>query len=349
MNPPPSPASPSSITHAFARQRYTGVDAALLAAAVLTFFFAQYWLALAVLVVIMIIFALSLDVAQGYGGIETLGHAAFFGTGAYAAALYALHVSPEPISGLLVGALAAAVVGLLSGFAILRTHGLTQLMLTLAVATLLYEFANVMKSITNGDDGLGGYDISPVLGLFAFDIFGKTAFVYACVVLAVIYALLKRLVNSALGLTARGIRENRVRMRMLGVQVDRRLWLLYTLSAAVAGVAGALSAQINRIVGLDTLVFMLSANVVVMLALGGLGRLYGAFFGAMIFVVLSDRAAALDPTNWLAVLGVVLILVVRYAPQGLAGWLEALNARIGKSIRPGSRQNSRQNRQEPRP
>jgi len=326
------------ITPAFARQRYTWVDAALLLAAVLTFFFAQYWLALAALAVIMIIFALSLDLAQGYGGIETLGHAAFFGTGAYAAALYALHVSPEPISGLVVGALTAALIGLLSGFAILRTHGLTQLMLTLAVATLLYELANVMKSVTNGDDGLTGYDVWPLLGIFPFDIFGKTAFVYACAVLAVLYALLKRLVNANMGLTARGIRENRVRMRMLGVRVERRLWLLYTISAAVAGVAGALSAQINRIVGLDTLVFMLSANVVVMLALGGLGRLYGAFFGAIVFVVLSDRAAALDPTNWLAVLGVVLILVVRYAPQGVAGWVMTWQVdRKTKAVQTGRR------------
>lgn len=320
-----------SVAAAFGRQRYTWIDAALLAAAVLTFFFGEYYLALAAMAVLMIIFALSLDLAQGYGGIETLGHAAFFGSGAYGAALYALHVSPEPISGLLVGAAVAAVVGLLSGFAILRTHGLTQLMLTLAVATLLFELANVMKSVTNGDDGLTGYDISPVLGMFDFDIYGKTAFVYSCVVLFIIYALLKRLVNSAIGLTAQGIRENRVRMRMLGVPVERRLWLLYTISAAVAGVAGALSAQINRIVGVDTLMFMLSANVVVMLALGGLGRLYGAFFGAIIFVVLSDRAAALDPTNWLAVLGVVLILVVRYAPQGVAGWLARFTDRKERS------------------
>jgi len=318
------------IAPAFGRQRYNWTDVGLLAAAVVTFIFGEYYLALAAVVVVMAIFALSLDLAQGYGGVESLGHAAFFGTGAYAAALYALHVSPEPISGLLVGAVAAGAVGLLSGFAVLRTRGLTQLMLTLAVATLLFELANVAKPITNGDDGLSGYDVSPVLGLFQFDIFGRTAFVYGCVVLVLVYALLKKLVNSSIGLTAQGIRENQVRMRMLGVPVERRLWVLYTISAAIAGVAGALSAQINRIVGLDSLAFMMSANVVVMLALGGTGRLYGAFFGAIIFVVLSDRAAAVDPTNWLAALGIVLILIVRYAPEGVAGWLAKRGQRRAK-------------------
>jgi branched-chain amino acid transport system permease protein len=319
----------SLVAGAFRRQRYTLADLLLVVAAVCTFFFAEYYLALAAMVVIMAIFALSLDVAQGYGGVESLGHAAFYGVGAYSAALWALHVSPEPISGLFIAAIVAGIVGLLSGFAVLRTQGLTQLMLTLAIATLLYELANVAKFITNGDDGLTGYDVAPVLGQFKFDIFGYTGFVYACVVLAVVYAVLKKLVNSSLGQTAQGIRENQTRMRMLGVPVERRLWVLYTLSAAVAGIAGGLSAQIFRIVGLDSLGFTLSANVVVMLALGGTGRLYGALFGAILFVVLSDRAAALDPTNWLAVLGVVLILIVRYAPDGLAGSVAKWYAKRG--------------------
>lgn len=318
------------VVQAFRRQRYNLADLALVLAAALTLLFGEYYLALAAFVVIMAIFALSLDLAQGYGGIESLGHAAFFGVGAYAAALYALHFSAEPVSGLLVAAVAAGVVGLLSGFAVLRTQGLTQLMLTLAVATLLYELANVAKAITNGDDGLSGYDVAPIFGVFQFDIYGYTGFVYAFVVLVLVYALLKKLVNSSIGQTAQGIRENQTRMRMLGVPVERRLWVLYTISAALAGVAGGLSAQINRIVGLDSLAFTLSANVVVMLALGGTGRLYGALFGAILFVVLSDRAAAIDPTNWLAVLGVVLILIVRYAPDGLAGFVARLSAKRGQ-------------------
>lgn len=314
-----APADRVPVLDGLRRSRYGLADALLLAALVATFVFGQLYLALATAVLIMVIFALSLDLAQGYGGIETLGHAAFFGSGAYAAALYALHVSPEPISGLAVGALAGALVGLLSGIAVLRAQGLTQIMLTLACATLLYELANTLKRFTMGDDGLSGYEVAPLLGLFSFDIFGRTAYLYAAVVLVIVYALAKFVVNSPLGLVAQGIRENPVRMRLLGVPVTKRLLLIYALSAGVAGVAGALSAQVNRIVGLDTLGFVLSANVLVMLALGGAGRLYGAIVGAVVFMIASDRAAALDPTNWLAALGVLLIVVVRFAPEGLAG------------------------------
>jgi branched-chain amino acid transport system permease protein len=314
------------------RSRYGLADGLLLGALVAAFVFGQLYLALATTVLIMVIFALSLDLAQGYGGVETLGHAAFFGSGAYAAGLWALHVSPEPISGLAVGAAAAALVGVLSGIAVLRAQGLTQIMLTLACATLLFELANALKRFTMGDDGLSGYDVAPLLGLFGFDIYGRTAYVYAAVVLVGVYALAKFVVNSPLGLVAQGIRENPVRMRLLGVPVTRRLLAVYAISAALAGIAGALSAQVNRIVGMDTLGFVLSANVLVMLALGGTGRLYGAIVGAVVFVIASDRAAALDPTNWLAALGVLLIVVVRFAPEGLAGLAaRAWSRRAGKT------------------
>lgn len=311
------------------RQRYGLADLLLLGGLVATFAFGQLYLALAAGVLVMIAFTLSLDLAQGYGGVETLGHAAFFGSGAYAAGLYAMHVSPEPLSGLLVGALAAAVVGAISGFAVLRTQGLTQIMLTLAFATLLFELANVGKALTMGDDGLTGYNVAPLFGAFEFDILGRTAYFYAAGVAAVVYAIAKFVVNSPLGLVAQGIRDNPLRMRLLGVPVNRRLLTVYAISAALAGAAGALSAQINRIVGMDTLGFALSANVLVMLALGGAGRLYGAIAGAVIVVLLSDRAAAIDPVNWLAALGVLLIVVVRFAPDGVAGLIARAWARRG--------------------
>ena len=309
------------------KQRYGLWDGVLLALLVATYVFGGMYYALAVSVVTMIVFALSLDIAQGYGGVETLGHAAFFGAGAYGAGLYAMHVSSEPLSGLAVGALAGALAGLVSGLFVVRARGLTQIMLTLASATMLYELANTAKKITMGDDGLTGYSVAPILGQFSFDIMGRTAFVYGSVVMVVVYALLKHFVNSPLGLVAQGIRENPVRMRLIGVPVYWRLLLVYVIAAAVAGIAGALSAQVNSIVGMDALGFTLSANVLVMLAIGGPGRLYGAFFGAIVFVILSDRAAAIDPTNWLAALGVLLILIVRFAPDGLAGLLQRLQDR----------------------
>jgi branched-chain amino acid transport system permease protein len=307
------------VRDAFTRHRFAWVDLVPWLCVAIAYLALPKYLALGTQVMIMVIFALSLDLATGYGGIETLGHAAFYGVGAYAAGLYALHVSTEPISGLAVAAAAAALVGVLSGALILRTRGLTLVMLTLAIATMLLEAANTAKAITGGDDGLGGFKIAPVLGLFEFDLAGKTAYWYAAAVMAVVFVLAKLVVNSPFGLTIRGIRENPIRMRMLGVPVTQRLVLLYTISGALAGVAGGLAAQVTRLVGLDSLAFALSGNVLIALILGGTGNLYGAFAGAALFVILSDRAAAVSPFHWLFALGIVLILAVRFAPNGVVG------------------------------
>jgi branched-chain amino acid transport system permease protein len=303
------------------------VDWVIWGSALAVFFLFPTYLSLATNVLIMILFALALNMAVGYGGIDTLGHAAFFGTGSYAAALYALHVSPEPLSGLLAAGAAAGVVGIVSGVLILRTRGLTLIMLTLAIAAMIHELAITAKSVTGGDDGLGGYKNSPVLGLFTFDMVGQTAYLYCLAVLALAFLLCRVVANSPFGLTAHGIRENTLRMRLLGVPVTRRLVGLYALSAALAGVAGGLSAQVTRIVSVDSLGFVLSGNVLIMLVLGGVGRLYGAFLGAALYVVFSDRAAAIDPYNWLFAVGVLLILVVRYMPEGLIGFVESSLAR----------------------
>lgn len=319
------------IRAAFSRHGFSWIDALPWLAVLAMSIFASKYLPLGTQVMIMIMFALALDLALGYGGIETLGHAAFFGVGAYGAGLYALHVSSEPLSGLVVGAFAAGAIGVVSGLLILRTRGLTLVMLTLAVGTMLAELANTMKGVTGGDDGLTGYKIAPVLGVFEWDLAGQTAYWYAAAVMAVVYLACKLVVNSPFGLTVKGIRENPTRMRMLGVPVTWRLVQLYAISGALAGIAGALSAQVTRLVGLDSLGFALSGNVLIMLILGGTGSLYGAFLGATLFVVLSDRAAAVSPFHWLFALGIVLILAVRYAPDGLTGLIAraASRSRLG--------------------
>ena len=309
----------AAVRRGFEHHRFGWADTVPWLCIAACYFLVPGYLALGTQVIIMIIFTLSLDIALGYGGIETLGHAALFGVGAYAAGLYALHVSPEPVSGLLVAAVAAAIVALLTGAIILRTRGLTLVMLTLAVATLIAEVASTWKSVTGGDDGLSGYQVAPVLGVFDFDFLSRTAYWYAAAALAVVFVLAKWLINSPFGLTVRGIRDNPLRMRVIGVPVTRRLVMLYAFSGAMAGVAGGLTAQITKLVALDVLGLSLSANVLIMLVIGGAGRLYGAFVGAAVFVILSDRAAAVDPFNWLFVLGGVLILVVRFAPKGLLG------------------------------
>ncbi|HXP31988.1 MAG TPA: branched-chain amino acid ABC transporter permease [Stellaceae bacterium] len=322
-----SPETSRTVTDAFSRHALSWLDALPWLFVVLAYVAANQYLPLGTQVMIMAIFALALDLALGYGGIATLGHAAFFGVGAYSAGLYALYVSSEPVSGLVVAAIAGGLAGLAAGPLVLHTRGLTLVMLTLAIATMLHELANTFKSVTGGADGLFGYKIAPLFGLFRFDLAGRTAYWYGAGVMAVVFFLSKALVNSPFGLAVRGIRENPVRMRMLGVPVTRRLVLLYAISGAFAAVAGALSAQVTRLVGLDSLEFVVSGNVLVMLILGGTGSLYGAFLGATLFVVLADRAAAVSPFHWLFAVGAVLILAVRYAPNGLVGVIADVAAR----------------------
>ena len=305
----------------FARHGHWLLDLLPFLVAVLVYVFGGRYLALSIQVMIQIIFALSLDLALGYGGIDSLGHVAFFGMGAYAAGLFAMHVSSQPLLGLCVAALAGALTGLITGPLVLRTRGLTLVMLTLAVATMIQQLANAagMKPITGGADGLFGFEIAPLFGVFPFDLYDHTAYWYALAAVAFVFIICKIVVNSPFGLTIRGIRENPVRMRMLGVNVTVRLVTLYCISGALAAIGGAISAQVTKLVGLDSLAFLLSGNALVMLILGGTGSLYGAIIGATIFVVLSDRAAAIDPFNWLFAIGAVLILAVRFAPQGVVG------------------------------
>lgn len=306
---------------AFSRHPYSWVDLLPWAGVLAVYFFAADYLPLGTQVIIMIIFALSLDLVLGYGGIPTLGHAALFGAGAYAAGLLAKQVTGEPISGLVVAALAGGATAVVTGPIVLRSHGITLVMLTLAVATLLLELANSWPSVTGGADGLYGFQIAPLLGRFSFDLRGYTAYVYSAIVMALVFVACKVVVNSPFGLTIRGIRENPVRMRLVGVPVTRYLVLMYGISGLLAGAAGGLSAQVTQLVGLDAFSFVLSGNVLIMLILGGTGSLYGAILGATAFVVLADRAAAVSPFHWLFALGIALILTVRYAPDGLVGLL----------------------------
>ena len=276
-------------------------------------------LAFASQVLITILFALSLDLVLGFAGIVTLGHAAFFGTGAYAAGIYAIHVSPEPLSGLLVAGVAAGVVGLASGFVILRTHGLTQLMLTLAIAALLGEAANKASFLTGGNDGLQGIEISPVLGIFRFDLYGRTAYLYSAAVLFCGWFFLRRLVHSPFGRSLIGTRENAARMHAIGAPVRQRLLMAYTIAAVIAGAAGGMLAQTTQFVGLGTLGFERSGELVIMLVFGGIGRLYGAFAGAALYMIAQDQLAKYDPVFWNFWIGLLLVLVVLFARGGVLG------------------------------
>lgn len=304
-------------------------DLAVIAIAIAVFYVFPYDLGFCTRIVIMMIFVLSLDLILGYAGIATLGHAAMYGTGAYAAGLFAIHVTGDPLLGLGAGALAGAAIASISGLLLMRAHGLTLLMLSIAVAQVLQEIANKARGVTGGADGLSGINMKPVLGLFDFDFVGKTGYWYACAVLFAVLIFLKVIVRSPFGLAARGIHESHARMRSIGTPVYGRLVALYTLAGAIAGIAGALAAQVTAVVGLDSYSFANSAEAVIMLVLGGTGRLYGALFGTAIFMVVHHIAASVDPFNWLFIIGFLVLAVVFFFPGGLMTIGPVLRQRLG--------------------
>lgn len=277
-------------------------------------------------IAIMAILVLSLDLVVGFGGLATLGHAALYGVGAYAAGILATHYTGDPLAGLAVGALMGAATAGLSGLLLLRYEGFTFLMLTVAVAQIVQNLASKLRDLTGGDDGLSGFSIKPLLG-FRFDMQGQTGYVYAVVMLLACYWFARRVMDSPFGLSVQGIHQSRARMRALGTRIPKQLWKLYTFAGFLAGLAGALSAQTNAIVGLDSLGFEISAEILVMLILGGSGRLYGALIGTVIFMILHHTAASINPYHWLFVIGGMLMLVVLVPRDKLASWF--MN-RLGK-------------------
>jgi branched-chain amino acid transport system permease protein len=274
-------------------------------------------------VLIMVMFALSLDLILGYAGIVTLGHAAFFGIGAYTVGLLIARFGwSEPLSGLAAAAAVAALIGFISGWFLMRYRGLTLLMLTLATAIMLQQAGNLRSDISGGYDGLPGLVISPLFGKFDYDLYGHVNYLYVLGVLAVVFYFMRCIVYSPFGQALTGIRENVRRMHAIGSPVHRRLVTVYTVSAAIAGVAGALFTQTNAFVTLTVFDFDNSAKVMVMLILGGTGRLYGAFVGAVVYMVLEDYFSKLSPTFWQFGIGLLLVLAVLFARRGLLGLVE---------------------------
>ena len=261
-------------------------------------------------IAILALFAVSLDLILGYGGIVSLGQAAFFGTGCYTAALFAKHVMGDPLVGLAVGASAAALVGLATSVLVLRGSDLTRLMVTLGVASIGYELANRFDQITGGADGLHGFVIAPLLGRFAFDLEGKVAYYYSLTVLFVLFLVARAIVHAPFGYSLMAIRDNRTRAAAIGIDSNRRLAAIYTLAAAMAGAAGALLAQTTGFVSLDALDFHRSADVLLVLVIGGTGYLYGGLIGAVVFVVMKDLLSAATPQYWQFWLGLILMAIV---------------------------------------
>jgi branched-chain amino acid transport system permease protein len=299
---------------------------ALVLLAVLHFLPGYY--ALASQIAITALFVVSLDLLIGYAGVLSLGHAAFFGIGAYAAGILARSGWGEPVSGLLLAGLAAGVLGYLTSFMVIRVRHLSQLMVTLGVGVLLYEAASRLTGVTGGDDGLQGIDMWPLLGLFGFDMYGRTAFLYAAAVLAVCFAVFTRIVQSPFGLALQGLRENPRRMAALGTAEAVRLRTASVMAAVLAGIAGGLLAQTTQFVALEVLSFHRSAEVMIMLVLGGAGYRYGGLFGAALFMVAHDELADFSPQFWMFALGAAMVVFVLVMPGGLLGGLSRLRGRL---------------------
>jgi branched-chain amino acid transport system permease protein len=289
---------------------------------------------LALLAQIMIagLFALSLDLILGYAGIVSLGHAAFFGIGAYVAGWLAQGGWGDPILGLACAAVAAAGIGFVTSFLVLRGADLTRLMVTLGVASILYVGANKLTDITGGLDGMQGIEVRPLFGRFAFDLYGRTAYIYCALVLFVLFWIARRIVHSPFGLCLQGIRQNASRMPALGTPVNARLVAAYTLGAAYAGVAGALLTQTTQFVSIDVFSFSRSAELLLILVLGGTGTLYGGILGAIVFMTAHEYLSGIDPLYWQFWLGLLLVIVVLFARGGIMGALRSVAA-----VLPGAR------------
>jgi branched-chain amino acid transport system permease protein len=268
---------------------------------------------------------LSLDLVTGYCGVATLGQGALFGVSAYAAGNACIAGITDPVALIFVGVVAGALTGLLSGTLVTRFRGLPQLVISIAFGQLVAALSNKLSFLTGGSDALSGIVPGPVFGRFAFDMYSRTAFAFSAVVLAIVFALLIRFVRSPFGLLCRGIKDDDLRAQMIGASVYPRLVVMYGVSGGVAGVGGALTAITTGVVGLDGVGFERSAEALVMLVLGGAGNLWGALAGAIVFQIFEHIVSATNPFHWMTLVGLLLILIVVFAPKGLShgaslGW-----------------------------
>ena len=317
--------------HEFLRDqiRWRWSEIAFWLATLLPFVLAPDYLVLASQIAITALFVLSLDLILGFSGIVSLGHAAYFGVGAYTAGLLSAKLGwGEPLTGLLAAAIAAGIFGYLTSFIIARFRHLALIMITLGIGLVLQEAANSVSWLTGGFDGLQGVHTWPIFGRLRFDLYGYTAYSYSLAGLFIIFLIARRIIHSPFGLALRGIRENGLRMPAIGAPTRTHIRTTYTIAAIIAGIAGAMLTQTTETVSLEALGFQRSADVLVMLILGGTGRLYGGLIGAAVYMVARDQFSGLNPQYWYFWIGLLLIAVVMLLPNGILGGLENLARRV---------------------
>jgi branched-chain amino acid transport system permease protein len=313
--------------HFSEKVRWRRLEVAFWLCTLLPFVVTPAYLSLASQIAITALFALSLDLILGYAGIVSLGHAAFFGVGAYTAGLFSKFYFSEPLTGLVLAGILAGIAGYAMSHIIVRFRHLALIMLTLGLGLLLHEAANSASDLTGGADGLQGVRVGTLFG-FRFDMFGRTAYAYSLAVLFLCFLVCRRIIHSPFGLALRGIRENAVRMPAIGAPSLAHLRKAYTIAAAMAGIAGALLTHTTSTVSLETLSFGRSADVLVILILGGAGRLYGGIIGAIIYMVARDQFSGINPQYWYFWIGLLLVAVVMFLPNGILGGIGALYKRV---------------------
>lgn len=313
---------------ALGRHRFRWYELIWWGAALAFFFLFPDYRSFGTSVLIMAMLALSLGLALGFAGIISLGHAVYFGIGAYMAGRLALAGWTEPVTGLLIAGIAAGLVAAILGAAILRLSGLPLLMVTLALGVIAFEAANKATSITGGDDGLFGIQLSPLFGRFEWSIFGTVQYLYSLTWLLLVFLLVRRFVASPFGLSLEGIRENPLRMALLGTAVRRQLVITYAFSGLIAGIAGALSAQTTAFVGLQVLSVETSVDALIMVVLGGVGSIYGGLLGAPLYMAVKYFTQHWNPFYWMLVVGLLLIVTTLFARGGISALLSRLQARL---------------------
>ena len=280
---------------------------------------------------ILALFALSLDLILGYAGIISLGQAAFFGFAGYFSGLVAKYgIVDEPVIALVLSGVVAAALGFVTSFLVLRGTDLTRLMVTLGVSLMLGELANRYSDLTGGADGLQGVTIAPIFGRFRFDLYGHNGYVYCLIVLFVCFVIARRVVYSPFGLSLLAVKGNVLRASAVGIPVKWRMVAIYTLSAGVAGIAGALLTQTSAFCSLDVFSLERSADLLLVLIIGGTGYLYGGLIGAVIYKLLQDWIATLTPQYWQFWIGFVLVAIVLVGRDRIGGGNAALRALVSR-------------------
>jgi branched-chain amino acid transport system permease protein len=328
------PLSRDIAQHLAARARWHPLEVAFWLAALGSLFLLPNQHLILTEIAILALFALSLDLILGYAGIISLGHAAFFGFGAYAAGLFAKHdLIAEPALAMLAAGALATGLGFATSFLVLRGSDLTRLMVTLGVALVLREAANKLDWLTGGADGLQGVVMAPLLGRFDFDIAGHVAYAYSLTVLAALFLLARRIVASPFGLSLRSIKDNPLRASAIGIPVNRRLIAVYTVAAGYAGIAGALLTQTTQFASLSVFDFERSADVLLVLIIGGVGYLYGGLIGAVLFKLGQDWLAHVTPQYWHFWIGLFLVVFVLVGRDRLTQWQSAARAFLLRAVR----------------